>query len=242
MDYFMEPIVIDDDYHLDSLEEYPSYIPLREAVLQVLKKAILNGSLKPGQLLSENKIAAKLSVSRTPIREALRILEIENLVVTLPGRKVIVSIPTVQDIKDIYEIRLILEVEALRTITPDRAELIRKLESCIEMHESHLEDYNTKAMGQNNAEFHLTIISALENKKIKHFIDSLNDTISRFRLYSVQDKEYMGKVINEHKKIVLSLKNGEIETAVNVLRQHLITAKNILIEMYSKKDDRNKEK
>lgn len=240
MENFIEPLVIEGDLSIDSLEEFPSYVPFREAVFQNLKKAILNGSLKPGQLLSENKIAAKLSVSRTPIREALRILEIENLVVTLPGRKIIVSVPTVQDIEDIYEIRLLLETEALRRITTDKTELINKLDSCVTLHESHLQNYNVQGMGQNNTEFHLTIISALENKRLRQFIDSLNDTISRFRLYSIKEKEYLEKVIFEHKQIVSFLKSGNSEEAVNVLRKHLITARDILIAMYSQEVENNK--
>src|SRR5215204_2916407 len=83
----------------DGLDGFSAYLPLREVVARTLKRAILDGSLRPGQPISENKIANKLSVSRTPVREAVRMLETENLVTLLPGRKVIISIPTVQDIE-----------------------------------------------------------------------------------------------------------------------------------------------
>ena len=75
---------------IEPFDQFAAHIPLRELVAQTLKKAILDGSLKPGQPISENKIANKLSVSRTPVREAVRMLETENLVTFLPGRKVII--------------------------------------------------------------------------------------------------------------------------------------------------------
>lgn len=94
-----------------------------------MKEAIVKGSLEPGQLLSENKIASKLKVSRTPVREALRRLEQETMVKMLSGRRLIVSVPSVQDVEEIYDLRLMVETEALRRISQDDG-LIQQLEDC----------------------------------------------------------------------------------------------------------------
>ena len=132
MDDEANMIGVEGDLDIVPLDYVPSYLPLREAVFLTLKKAILEGSLKPAQPLSENKIARRLSVSRTPVREALRMLEADNLVTFLPGRKVIVAIPSRRDVEEVYEIRSIVEREALRRITPDQRDLIRELEECID--------------------------------------------------------------------------------------------------------------
>lgn len=240
METYIEPLLNEEDLNIETLEDFPSYVTLREAVFQTLRKAILNGSLKPGQVLSENKIAAKLSVSRTPIREALRSLETESLVTTLPGRKIIVSIPTVQDIEDIFEIRLIMETQALQRIKPDNTILINKLEECIKLSEPHLQDVNIQELGKKNTKFHLTIISSLENKRIWKFMDSLNETSSRFRLYTLKDKETMEQYVEEHSQIISFLKKGDADGAINVLRNHLLTAKELLIAMYPNIEDTNK--
>ncbi len=221
---------IQDELKLELLEDLPTYIPLREVVYQTLKKAILNGKLKPGQPLSENLIANQLSVSRTPVREALRSLENENLVSVLSGRKVIVSIPTIQEIEEIYDIRLIVESEALRKITPNDSKTIKQLEACVKMAEVHLKNENLEELHKTNSEFHLTIISALQNNKLKQFLDSLQDTISRYSLYSKTN--YTNRFEDDHAQILSYLKQGENEQAVAVLRQHFTTTKNILKAMF----------
>ncbi len=217
------------DVDLKYLESFSSFIPLREAVFQTLKKAILNGTLKPRQLLSENKIAQKMSVSRTPVREALRILEMDNLVTILPGRKVIVSTPNVQDIEDIYEIRFIVEIEALKRITPDQVDVIQQLQNYVDAAKEHLNNNELDKLGQTNTKYHLTIISALNNKRLQTFIDALHDTIYRFRIFNLTDKPWPERALREHQEIISALQLDDRERAVSILRQHLIIAKETLL-------------
>jgi DNA-binding GntR family transcriptional regulator len=223
----------DGNLDIGPLNNVPPYVPLREAVLLELKKAILEGSLKPGQQISENKIASKLSVSRTPVREAIRILEKDNLVSLLPGRKVIVSVPSQRDIEEVYEIRAIIETEALRRITPENKELIRNLEQSLEKAEELRKEDNLRELAKANNHFHLTIISALENQRLQRFMDSLNDTISRFLYYSLASKGTL-EFQEEHKQIVSNLKAGNTEEAVSLLRRHLMKPKQALMEQFSK--------
>ncbi len=223
--------------NIGRLDEFPAHMPLREAVVRALKTAILDGSLKPGQLISENKIANKLSVSRTPVREAVRILETENLVTFLPGRKVIVSVPSIRDIQEVYEIRLIVESEALRRITPDQEDLIQELEGYTQAGGERLEQRDIVEVGKINTSFHLAILSALENNTMQQFMGSLYHKISRLRFYSLADREWALKWIREHEQIVAHLKKGETEKAVSVLHRHLITPKQLLIDMFSERDD-----
>lgn len=225
--------LITTDFNLEPLDYSPSYTPLREAVYQKLRTAILDGTLKPGQLLSENQIADKLSVSRTPVREAIRILETENLVTFLPGRKVIVTIPTLQDIHEVYEIRSIVEAEALRRITTNHP-LIRQMEEAIERGEEYRKQGDLQKRGEMNTYFHLSIISALENQRVQRFIDSLHDTISRFRVYYLT-LEWAVEREDEHKEIVSLIKQGDTEQAVAVLKRHLAISKENLVNVFTRK-------
>lgn len=233
MDDLINAVGDDRDLEIGPLDNVPPYVPLREAVFLEIKRAILDGSLKPGQPISENKIASKLSVSRTPVREAIRILEKDNLVSLLPGRKVIVSVPSQRDIEEVYEIRAILETEALRRITPESTELIRNLERCVEEAELLRMENDIRGIAKANNRFHLTIISALENQRLHRFMDSLNDTISRFLYYSLASKG-TSEFQEEHRQIISHLKAGNSEEAVSVLRHHLTKPKHMLIEQFSK--------
>lgn len=173
---------------LTPLDDLDTYVPLRVAVLGRLKQAILDGALKPGELLSENRIAAELAVSRTPVREALRVLEQENLVTMLPGRKAIVSIPSEQDIDEIYDIRFIVESEALRRITPDRQDIIDQLEACTVRQQAALKQGYKRALRQINTE--MIVVSVLNNRQLRQFIDSIYYSITRFRLYSLDKPQW----------------------------------------------------
>lgn len=232
-DFLNDEVGADGDFDIGPLDKVPSYIPLREAVLIELKRAILKGSLKPGQSISENKIARKLSVSRTPVREAIRVLERDNLINILPGRKVIVSVPSKRDIEEVYEIRMIVETEALTRISPGNTELIKELGRYIEDAEKLRKKGNLPEMAEANNNFHRTIVSALENQRLHRFIDSLNDTVSMFRSHSLTP-EWALESEEEHKQIVSNLRSGNIETAVSLLRHNLMKPKRILNDMFVK--------
>ncbi len=223
----------DTPMNLAPLQDFDAYVPLRVAVLTRLKQAILDGVLKPGELLSENRIATQLSVSRTPVREALRVLEQENLVTMLPGRKVIVSVPSAEDIDEIYDIRFIVESEALRRITPDRTDLIERLEACIARQEAALERRDTRALREINTEFHMIFVSVLNNRRLRQFIDSVYDSITRFRLYSLEDPKWAEHGSQEHRRLVELLKAGDTDGAVAMLREHLDSARNIVTKMFN---------
>ena len=90
------------------------YLPLRDVVFQTLRNAILKGELKPGERLMEIQLAQKLGVSRTPVREALRKLELEGLVIMIPRRGAIVADITIQDLNDVLEVREALEELAVK--------------------------------------------------------------------------------------------------------------------------------
>jgi DNA-binding GntR family transcriptional regulator len=212
-------------------------LPLRLTVLAKLKQAIVGGRLAPGTLLSENKLAADLSVSRTPVREALKALEAEGLVTVLPGRKLIVSVPTERDIDEIYDIRLIVESEALRRIKPDNTDVLQRLDACIDRQAAAIASGSVGALGQINTDFHMTLISALNNQRMRQFIDSVYDAITRLRIYSLNDDRWAGQVIDEHRRLTNFLKAGDCEAAVQMLTEHLNAARDVVKHMFNHQGD-----
>ena len=102
----------------DNLElNMNAYLPLRDVVFNTLREAILKGELKPGERLMELQLASKLGVSRTPIREAIRMLEQEGLAVTIPRRGAEVARMTEKDMEDVLQIRAALDELAVQLAT-----------------------------------------------------------------------------------------------------------------------------
>ena len=98
------------DFHVNMNE----YLPLRDVVFNTLREAILHGELKPGERLMEISLANRLGVSRTPVREAIRKLELEGLVIMIPRKGAQVAQITEQDLNDVLEVRLGLEELAMQ--------------------------------------------------------------------------------------------------------------------------------
>jgi len=226
---------------MPALNKLSAYVPLRVAVLQRLKAAIVNGTLVPGLLLSENAIAAKFSVSRTPVREAIRALEQEGLVSVLPGRKVIVSMPTLEDIREIYDVRLILEAEAMRRIVSHHPDLIPKLRAAVECQREALREDDRACLRRINAEFHKLITSGLKNSRLDQSLEAVHDSISRFRLYSLEDANWAEKGVAEHDQLISFLEKGDVEGAISLLEQHLKTAQKILEDRFWRRRDDEKQ-
>ena len=105
------------------------YLPLRDVVFNTLRQAILRGEMEPGERLMEIQLADKLGVSRTPIREAIRKLELEGLVIMIPRKGAEVAHITEKDMRDVLEVRAALEelaaTLACRNVTPERIEELK---------------------------------------------------------------------------------------------------------------------
>jgi DNA-binding GntR family transcriptional regulator len=216
---------------IELLEDFPVNLPLGEAVYQSLISSLFNGNLKPGQMLSENIIASRLGVSRTPVREALNRLQIEGLVTPIRGRRVIVSIPSDQDIEDVYNIRLMVETEALRKISREDLPLIQQLETYALEAKQYLTQNDIIRLGQKNTQFHQCLISVLKNRRLEMFLDSLRDVVSLYRFQSLRQGEWAAESGHDHEKLVNFLKEGSYDKAIELLQKHLMTAKEILIRM-----------
>lgn len=198
------------------------YLPLREVVFNNLRDAILNGELVPGERLLENQLADKLGVSRTPVREALRMLEQENLVALIPRKGAQVLDLSAQDIKNVLEIRSALEAvgirHACRYMSPENLREIKMLNAQFEQ-AFEQEDYERVATV--DEKIHDIIFVSADNHKLVQIINNLRAQIYRYRMAYLKVYETKTAVINHHRGIIEAIENQREEDGVRVMAEHI---------------------
>ncbi|OOB79130.1 MAG: GntR family transcriptional regulator [Epulopiscium sp. Nuni2H_MBin003] len=200
------------------------YQPLRDIVLQTLRNAILWGELEPGQRLMETQLGEKLGVSRTPIREAIRKLEIEGLIVMVPRKGAQVAPFTKKDIADVLEVRAGLESLAakLATTRADEQDFL-KLKLAITEYEYAVKDKNIEQMIQKDVEFHNIIFKATNNEKLIQLSHNIQEQVLRYRIAYLKKADEGKKVLMEHKAILDALINKDEQLAAKLAIEHIDT-------------------
>ena len=199
-----------------------SYLPLRDVVFQTLRDAILKGELQPGERLMEIHLANKLGVSRTPIREAIRMLEKEGLAVTIPRKGAQVAQMTEKDLLDVLEIRDALDELAVadackRMEKEDFDQLEKAMNDFVDVTKTK----DVRAIVEADEAFHNVIYSATKNPKLWHIIKNLKEQMYRYRYeYVKQDKDY-SDLVEDHSKIVDGLKRKDVDYVKTVMHNHL---------------------
>jgi len=198
------------------------YLPLREVVFNNLRDAILKGTLKPGERLLENQLADKLGVSRTPVREALRMLEQENLVLLVPRKGAQVLNISADDIKNIMEIRSSLEVLGMKYACKNMpAEKIEELKKYNAEFEDAFAREDYQAVADSDVNFHNIIIEAANNDMLCVLINNIRTRAYRFRMAYLEVYETKEAVIEHHRKIVEAIENHWEEKGVQIMAEHI---------------------
>lgn len=203
------------------------YKPLRELVFDSLRKAIIHGKLKPGERLMEIQLAEEMGVSRTPVREAIRKLELDGFVVMVPRRGAYVAGVSVKDIADVFEVRSALEGLAAglaaERITEEEMEELEKVIYQISGEEDVL------AVVKKDNEFHELIYKASRNRRLTQIIKNLSEQISRFRLTSLSVPGRLKIAVDEHKKIIEAICERDVDLANKLASEHMENAEQNLI-------------
>ena len=143
------------------------YLPLRDVVFHTLREAILKGSLKPGERLMELQLAAKLGVSRTPIREAIRMLEQEGLAITIPRKGAEVAKMTEKDMEDVLQIRKALDELAVKAACDKMTgKQIADLTQSVKKFEESIHEGDLDKIIEYDVAFHDIIYEATDNPKL----------------------------------------------------------------------------
>lgn len=198
------------------------YLPLRDVVFNTLRQAILRGELKPGERLMEIQLANKLGVSRTPIREAIRKLELEGLVLMIPRRGAEVAEITEKNLMDVLEVRKALE-ELAAELACERIskEQIGELKVAAKEFEETLKSEDITRIAEADVRFHDIIFYATDNQRLITLLNNLREQMYRFRIEYLKHKEYYGQLIMEHEKIIELIEKKEKEQVCEVMGKHI---------------------
>ena len=206
------------------MEDY-QYLPLRDVVFRTLRQAILRGELKPGERLMEIRLANQLGVSRTPIREAIRMLELDGLVIMVPRKGAQVAQITEKDLNDVLEVRLGLEELAVKLACQRITESeLQKLYQASRSFEQMLETTETddlQKLAQADVAFHDAIYNATGNAKLVSMLNNLREQMYRYRVEYLKDETIYPRLLKEHKDIAESLRRKDKSRASETMREHV---------------------
>ena len=203
-------------------QEMDEYLPLRDVVFKTLRQGILTGELKPGERLMEIHLANKLGVSRTPIREAIRKLELEGLVTMIPRRGAEVAQITEKSMKDVLEVRKVLDnlsVElACDRITEEEKELLKN--ACVDFEEA-VKTGDFGKIAKTDVAFHDIIVAATRNIRLSQMVNNLAEQMYRYRFEYIKDSSQHARLVQEHEEICQGIINGDKEKALVAIEAHI---------------------
>ena len=198
------------------------YLPLRDVVFNTLRNAILTGELSPGERLMEIKLADKLGVSRTPIREAIRKLELEGLVVNTPRKGAEVANISAEDLRDVLEVRRSLEVLAI-SLACDKMtdETLELLYENIDAFKHSIDAKATSDIASVDVTFHDIIYKATGNNRLIQILNNISEQMYRYRFEYIKNKESWNRLVEEHMNIYEAIKNHDKDLAVKSILLHI---------------------
>ena len=198
------------------------FLPLRDVVFNTLRKAILTGELKPGERLLEIHLANQLGVSRTPIREAIRKLELEGLVIMMPRRGAEVAQITEKSLRDVLEVRRSLEALSVRLACERMgAQGLSELKKAEEDFEKVLGHDDITVVAEADVAFHDVIYLATDNQRLIQLLSNFREQMYRYRAEYLKRKECHPKLLEEHREIIRAIENSEVEQATRITCQHI---------------------
>ena len=198
------------------------YLPLRDVVFNTLRRAILKGELEPGERLMEIALANKLGVSRTPIREAIRKLELEGLVVMIPRKGAEVARITEKDLRDELEVRTSLEKLAIER-AGDRVteDVINDLKLASKDFEESFSKDDLTTIAEKDVAFHDIIFRSTKNARLIQILNNLREQMYRYRLEYLKDTQSHDRLVEEHQRIVDAIIDKNKEEAVRLIQEHI---------------------
>ena len=213
------------------------FLPLREVVYMTLRKAILTEKLRPGERLMENTIAQKLGVSRTPVREAIRMLGDEGLVDLIPRRGSQVAQISLQELKDVLEIRKSLEVlateRACEIMDEEEMYALRRAE---ERFDTAVRGCDPTELAEADVAFHDVIYTAAGNRRLLSILSNLREQMYRFRLEYLKQPDTLANLVEEHRAIVSAVERRDAEAAKALIIAHIDNQKTGISRMLAGKE------
>ena len=213
---------------MNNFDENYEVVSLSAKVFKSIERDILGGKYDPGEALVETKLSAALGVSRTPIREAMRRLELEGLIKTIPNKGTIVVGFSRRDIEDIYMIRTEIDGLAARWAAVNATDAeIKKIGDIVALYEFYINrGGDLEKLVSLDDQFHDAVYSASHSRILNHTLPSLHRYLSKARERSLQSEERAAVVLEEHKRIFEEISARRVEEAEKAACEHISNGKN----------------
>ena len=215
---------------------------ITESIFQHLRVRVITGDLKPGQRLNETQMASDFGISRGPLRDALRLLENERLVVSYPRKGTYVTKLTTKDFKDVYRSREMIECYAIDLIKASGSK--KSLDStCFDTSASvlplPLESDPEKKMDfiEASASFHVALVRAAGNSWLMKFFETIGTTLARCQFMYGFTPGMSEQADGDHEKLLNLIEIGSYEKAKSLMRSHINNFLELLLSQYAEKDE-----
>lgn len=195
--------------------------PLYQQVHENIKKSILSGKLEPGEKIIVTKLAEEFNISRTPLREALRQLEIEGLLVNEESGLHVISLNS-QDFKELYQCRIILEKEIMKMVVETISEKqLEEVKELLEQADKALEDQDYMQLLDLNTKFHEKLLESSPNKRAVELVQRVRNFLLIYRAKMLRNDQFNHGINKEHKNIFEALIERNEEKVVQLVEMHL---------------------
>jgi DNA-binding GntR family transcriptional regulator len=199
-----------------------------DQVASALRLAILNGEFEPGQAVPQEEIATRFGVSRIPVRDAMNLLQAEGLLHIVPSKGSFVANPTPDEIRETYEIRVLLELEALRlAFRHHNTQSLARAERWLREFELETEPAQ---LGEIDREFHAALYAPAKQGKLCELINSLRTLTNRGYYLQMSAPTHLKKCQVAHREIFENCKKRNLRAAKDSLRRHLLSAGSFVAE------------
>lgn len=198
------------------------YLPLRDVVFNTLRQAILKGELSPGERLMEIQLAERLGVSRTPIREAIRKLELEGLVLMIPRKGAEVARISEKSLRDVLEVRRSLEELAIELACQRmKEEDIAELEKAQWEFSEAISSREVMRIAETDEAYHDIIYHGTRNDRLVMILNNLREQMYRYRLEYIKDEDKRQVLLVEHECILKAVRGRKVNDAKEAMREHI---------------------
>jgi DNA-binding GntR family transcriptional regulator len=206
---------------------------LADEIATNLRELIISGELTPGTRIIEAEVASQLGVSRGPLREALRILETEGLLESIPGRGSFVIQTSKRDIQELYSLRCILEEEAMRlAIDNGTKDDFDRLQKTVESMLKAAEEQRQREVSEFDYQFHSQIWEIADHILLRNVLESITIQVRMYLAVQTQLYEDLPDGVFDHQLILQALRNRDKDTAVQLLKDHLELAAQVVLDYF----------
>ena len=203
-------------------KNFSNSFSLTDEIADVVRERILKGEYEIGEKIKENQIATELKVSRTPIREAFKLLENEGLIDYIPNRGCFAKGFTKQDVDDIYAVREALEELAVRWAVARITEPeLLALEELVDLMEFYTKKKDKKKVLELNTSFHEVIYASARSRFLAQVLRSYKEYIEKTRKSIFYEQSYLEGILSEHRAIFEAIKDRDEERVVEAISKHL---------------------